>query len=217
MRNKLGTLFMILGAALVLGALALLLYNRLDARRAAAAADAALPQLLEQIEHASDTSERGIEYVPSTQQNNATEHYSISMPEAEIDGYRYIGVLVIPSLSLELPVMSEWDYERLRIAPCRYSGSIPARNLVIAGHNYQGHFGTLYQLSAGDELCFFDMNGERYNYAVDAIETLAPTSVDEMTAGDYPLTLFTCTVGGQTRLAVRCVSTDPLPYDPSSW
>ena len=41
-----------------------------------------------------------------------------------VDGYDYIGTIIIPSLNIELPVMSTYDYDRLRIAPCRYYGSI---------------------------------------------------------------------------------------------
>ena len=46
---------MILGAALVLGALALLLYNRLEARQAEQSAADALPQLLQSIEAVPDS------------------------------------------------------------------------------------------------------------------------------------------------------------------
>lgn len=195
---------MILGAALVLGALALLLYNRLESRQAELSAAQTLPQLLEQMEAVPDSYESSIEYVPSAQQDGTPERYSLTMPEVEIDGYRYIGVLVIPSLELELPVMSEWDYDRLKIAPCRYSGSIPAENLVIAGHNYDGHFGTLHRIGVDDTVLFVDMDAKTYRFTVSTIETLLPTAVDEMTAGEYPLTLFTCTFGGQNRVVVRC-------------
>ncbi len=58
----------------------------------------------------------------------------------KIDGNYYIGVLTIPSLDLSLPVMEDWDDEKLKISPCRYAGSLYQKNLVIAGHNYQRHF-----------------------------------------------------------------------------
>ena len=45
------------------------------------------------------------------------------MPTAQIDGYDYIGTLTIPALELELPVMAQWDYDRLTIAPCRQFGT----------------------------------------------------------------------------------------------
>ena len=196
---------MILGAALVLGALALLLYNRLEARQAEQSAAGTLPQLLQSIEAVPDSYESSFEYVPSAQQEDAPgERYSLTMPVVEVDGYGYLGVLVLPTLELELPVMSEWDYDRLKLAPCRYSGSIPSEDFVIAGHNYDGHFGTLHRLSVGDAVLFVDMAAKTYRFTVSAIETLAPTDVDAMTAGEYPLTLFTCTFGGQNRVAVRC-------------
>ena len=41
------------------------------------------------------------------------------MPTVTIDGYDYIGYVEAPVLGLKLPVMAEWDYDRLKIAPCR--------------------------------------------------------------------------------------------------
>ena len=43
-----------------------------------------------------------------------------------------------------------------------------------------------------------------HGYQVEAIDVLEATAVEEMVAGDYPLTLFTCTYGGKNRLTVRC-------------
>jgi sortase A len=37
------------------------------------------------------------------------------------------------------------------------------------------------------------------------MEILSPFAVEEMTSGDWDMTLFTCTVGGQSRVTVRCV------------
>ena len=126
------------------------------------------------------------------------------MPSEEIDGRSYIGVLRLPSLGLELPVLGAWSDSGSRAAPCRYSGSAYLDNMVIAGHNYSGHFGTLKNLAPGDVLSFTDMDGNVFSYTVVELETLPPYAVEEMTSGDWDLTLFTCTVGGQSRLAVRC-------------
>ena len=83
-------------------------------------------------------------------------------------------------------------------------GSVAANNLVIAGHNYKRHFGGLTNLKPGDEVTLQTMDGEEHSYQVAQLETLAETAVKEMTAGDYPLTLFTCDYSGQARIAVRC-------------
>lgn len=53
--------------------------------------------------------------------------------------------------------MSQWDYERLKIAPCRYEGSTKSDDLVLLAHNYGKHFGTLKNLVPGDEVFFTDM------------------------------------------------------------
>ena len=65
-----------------------------------------------------------------------------------------IGILEIPALDLELPVISSWSYSSLRLAPCRYSGSAYKGDLVIAAHNYQSHFGGLRTLPEGSEVFF---------------------------------------------------------------
>lgn len=48
------------------------------------------------------------------------------------------------------------------------------------------------------------MDGQEYCYQVATLETLTSTATKEMTADDYPLTLFTCDYSGQARITVRC-------------
>ena len=128
-----------------------------------------------------------------------------------IDGYDYIGYVSIPSIGLELPVMSEWSYAGLKIAPGRYSGSTYADNMVVCAHNYAKHFSPIKWLQAGAEVYFTDMDGMRWSYEVDNVETLQPTQIEKMTTvteeDNWDLTLFTCTTGGSARCAVRCVRT----------
>ena len=127
------------------------------------------------------------------------------MPVETIDGKDYIGVLSIPSLGLELPVLSQWNYPDLKKAPCRYAGSLYQDNLIICAHNYDAHFGRLKTLQTGDEVTFVDMDENVVVYKVVEMEILKPTNIEEMEGGDWDLTLFTCTKGGRTRVTVRCV------------
>ena len=129
----------------------------------------------------------------------------MDMPLEEIDGIDYIGVLEIPALELSLPVAADWDYYRLNKSPCRYVGSAYLHDLVICAHNYDIHFGNIKTLSYGDKIIFTDMAGNVFTYDVIEIETLQPTAIDQMITGDWDLTLFTCTIGGATRVTVRCV------------
>lgn len=128
----------------------------------------------------------------------------MEMPVKTVDDVDYIGVIAVPSLSLELPVASEWSYERLKISPCRYSGSVYSGDMVLCAHNYSSHFGQIKTLKPGDAVVFTDVDGNVYNYEVAELETLQPAAVDEMKSGEWDLTLFTCTIGGQTRVTVRC-------------
>ncbi len=126
-----------------------------------------------------------------------------------IDGNEYIGYISIPAIDLELPVMSQWSYQGLKIAPGRFYGSTYGHNLVIAGHNYAKHFSSIKWLEKTTEVDFIDVENRVWSYQVSDIETLQPQQVDEMiekTGNDnWDLTLFTCTTGGQTRCTVRCV------------
>lgn len=128
----------------------------------------------------------------------------MEMPVKTVDGVDYIGVIAVPSLSLELPVASEWSYERLKTSPCRYSGSVYSGDMVLCAHNYSSHFGQIKTLKPGDAVVFTDVDGNVYNYEVAELETLQPAAVDEMKSGEWDLTLFTCTIGGQSRVTVRC-------------
>lgn len=135
----------------------------------------------------------------------------MEMPVRSIDGRDYLGILQIPSLDMELPVLSQWSYAGLKIAPCRYSGSAYSGGLVIAAHNYRSHFGSLKALQTGDLVTFTDVEGNLFLYQVSMTETLMPTDVEEMKDGGWDLTLFTCTVGGSYRVTVRCELTTCLP------
>ena len=131
------------------------------------------------------------------------------MTEVEIDGHLYIGYIHLPTLDRNLPVMIDWSYPKLRIAPCRYTGSVRGEDLVIMAHNYQRHFGRITELRHGDPVIFVNIFGEAYFYSVELQEILPSNCIPELTAGEYDLTLFTCTYGGANRITVRCNESDP--------
>ena len=195
----------LIAAGLVLMAAALLLagWNFYDEYRAGAEAERVVSALLPDAEPGATpaatppaSTEPGATPTPTTQPDE--------MPTQAVDGYDYIGVLTIPALGLELPVMSTWGYARLRIAPCRYSGSAYESGFVIAAHNYSTHFGRLNGLAAGDSVTFTATDGSVFNYRVAEVLTLEPTAIEEMLDPAWDLSLFTCTLGGMTRVTVRC-------------
>lgn len=210
MKNNRGNLLIALGLLLIAAALCLGLYNLREDKQAEESAADTLQQMLEVLsaEPAQTLPGETEPAIPEDPGEVEIPDYILDpnrqMPVENINGYDYIGMLEIPSLDLLLPVMADWDYSRLQVAPCRYSGTPYLENMVIAAHNYPSHFGNLYTLSEGDEITFTDMDRNVFTYFVVAVETLQPTAVEEMTAGEYDLSLFTCTVGGNYRVTVRC-------------
>ena len=138
-----------------------------------------------------------------TSTEGATES-SESVNLDEINGYKPIAIIEIPSINLKLPVISTFDYDRLKIAPCIYYGSIETNDLVICGHSYKNHFRYLKELKSGDIITITDMNSNTYYYEVALVEILKPTEVLEMIESSFDLTLYTCTSDSRNRITVRC-------------
>jgi len=192
-----------IGLLLIAAALFLVSYNLYDelraeqsARQAVTQLDAYLPAEAAPEAPLDSAGDRTVipDYVLSP---------NMEMPVETINGIDFIGVLRIPALELELPIISEWNYPNLKTAPCRYSGSAYLNNLIICGHNYTSHFGTLKNLWEGDIATFTDIDGNVFIYKMVERETLNPTDIEGMESGNWDLTLFTCTVGGQSRVTIR--------------
>ena len=207
MKSKRGTAWINLGLLLLAAALFLAAYNRNESYQAQRQSDVVLEEMSQALEQTvpAQTVPRQTE---PPELPEAMEEPQREMPVRTIHGRDYIGVLTIPALNLELPVLSQWDYTNLRIAPCRYEGSVYNGSLILCAHNYSSHFGRLKSLREGDVVQFTDMDDNVYTYQVVGLETLNPTDVEGMESGDWDLTLFTCTVGGQSRVTVRLERTD---------
>jgi sortase A len=201
-KRKLAILLMTAGVILVLGAAGLLGYNRWSEDQAGDAALNTARELLALIEVRTETGSEPPE--EPEQMPEPGESEAEPEPVILLGTYEYLGVLSIPALGLDLPVMREWSYPRLKVSPCRYSGSAAGNDMVIAAHNYSRHFGRIAKLRDGDAVVFTDALGNAYRYRVAAIETIEAKNAEEMTHSEYALTLFTCTYGGQARVAVRC-------------
>lgn len=191
-----GVLCVLLGVVLLLAALGLYGYNRWEDAQAGAEAQTVVQDLQEKV----------VEQTQSAASAPAIDYSSLDpeLPVVELDGYEYVGTVSIPAIGIDLPVMSEWSYPRLKIAPCRQFGSSRTDDLVIAAHNYESHFGKLTSLTAGDNVTFTDMDGIVNEYVVNKVEVLDPHSVEEVEHSGYALVLYTCTYGGKTRVTVFC-------------
>ena len=114
-----------LSILLVVASFGLYTYNVMDSNRAGAAAQTVVDQL-----HSDMTAAGNTESETASTPEPMPEPYK-EMQTKVVNGQSYIGTLQIPALSLELPVIAECSYPALRVAPCRYMGSV-----------YHGNIGT---------------------------------------------------------------------------
>ncbi len=203
MNKKSGSVLMTGGLLLLAAALFLTCYNMWEEHCAETFSTAALGQILAEI----PAEEPPTVLAENLQEADIPDYLlnpDMEMPAVEIEGEDYIGVLSIPVLELELPVISEWSYPRLKIAACRFEGSAYLDDLIVAAHNYRSHFGGLKNLRPGDAVTFVDADGNSFSYEVAETEVLGRDDLAGLERGDWDLTLFTCTVGGRARVVVRC-------------
>ena len=205
MRKWIGALSILLGVACLLGAIGFAVFNRWEAESAAQTTQTLLEDFQQVISKAPAGSPIG-SILPG---KDFTEDIKAEMATVKVDGYDCFGILSIPVLELELPVLADWSYEKLKKAPCHYYGTCYEPNFVIAAHNYVSHFGRLSQLQPGDMVIFTDVSGANYYYEVVLLETLPKEATKEMIASGFDLSLYTCTIGGGSRVTVRCRAITP--------
>ena len=195
MKRKKGTALILAGVMLLLAAAGFVGYNVTDSMRADKASAAAAAVLLDKIE----------EVAPSAVTQQPDTEVFTEMRTVEIDGKSYVGLIEIPALDLLLPVMSDWSYENLKNAPCRYAGSCYTNDLVICAHNYPKHFNGLRSIDLGEDVYFITVDDQVFHYVITNRETLQPAESERMKTSDgWELTLFTCYIGGATRCTLRC-------------
>ena len=190
MRNKFAVFLMLAGVCSVIASGLLFFHNMHEDNLAGRSAKNVVLQL-------EDT-------ISEIKEDEKSEEVLYETGTILINEQEYMGYISLPSIGKRLPVMAQWDYDALQTAPCRYSGSIEERNIVIAAHNYTHHFGQLSDLHMGEEIFFTDVGGNTTEYQVTEIEKLMPDEVEKMIVNDADLSLFTCDYSGANRVTVRC-------------
>jgi len=184
-------LLMLSGALCLIGALSLAVYNVWDENRATETVETDYVVLAEVIP---EKKEEDQPIIPEVQ---------VMMTSVEVDGHYYVGYLEIPAIDKYLPVQVDCTEKLLKHSPCLYDGTI-YDGMIIAGHNYRSHFSPLKRLELGEDIYFHDVDGNVWHYTLAATEIIDGYDVDGMKSGDWDLTLFTCTYGGEERYTLRC-------------
>jgi len=199
MNNKKGSLLINIGLLLIIAAVGLTGYNIYSDNKAGKSSDTAINRLNQHI-------------VPEKKEDNIIIldipdyilNPDMKMPSQNINGWDYIGVVYIPDLGLNLPVIDQYSRRAITVSPACYAGSAYKDDFIICAHNYRSHFGKIGNLSPGKTVSFTDVDGNIFTYEVMENEVLAPTEVGRLYDGDWDLTLISCTASGQARITVRC-------------
>ena len=124
--------------------------------------------------------------------------------------YSAIGVVEIPKINVNYPILSETSDALLKVSVCKFWGSDPNKvgNLCIAGHNYRNSrfFSKVPNLVVGDTIEITDLSGKTLTYSVYDKYTVDPTDVScttQITNGKKIVTLITCTNDNKQRVVVK--------------
>ena len=124
--------------------------------------------------------------------------------------YYTIGVINIPSINVNYPILSTYTDELLKIAPCRFHGPNPNEvgNLCIAGHNYKNskYFSKVPNLQLGDKIEITDLSGRMLTYTVYDKFIVNPDELEctsQLTNGNKEITLITCTNDNKQRHIIK--------------
>ena len=128
------------------------------------------------------------------------------------DGTEYytIGVVNIPSINVNYPILSTYSDALLKIAPCKFHGPNPNEvgNLCIAGHNYRNSkfFSKVPTMENGDIIEITDLSGNTVEYAVYDKFIVNPDELEctsQLTGGRREITLITCTDDNKQRHIIK--------------
>ena len=147
------------------------------------------------------------------------EIVSVEMPEIpEVqtskakDGTEYytIGIINIPKLNINYPILSETTESLLKISPCKFWGPGPNQvgNLCIAGHNYRNSkfFSKIPTLEKGDIIEITDLANLTVKYEVYdkyIVEPNDTSCTNQKVNGERQVTLITCTNDNKQRGIIK--------------
>jgi sortase A len=200
-KNRLQVLCICLGVCLLLGAAALTAANFAEQREAEEASALLLRLAEERISHEQEVP-AGEEILPAGTSEAPVQEEVMAAWETD-------GILSIPDLGLRLPVLADCSDDLLKLSVCVYQrdGGREGGRMVIAGHNYRAHFGTLSSLVQGAAVSYTRMDGEEASYQVAEVTEIAADDYEALEAGEWDMTLLTCNLDMTKRILVRLSQT----------
>lgn len=145
-----------------------------------------------------------------------SENEEESESQLEYKGYKVIGIVKIPKINIEYPILDIGDIDPesakapMKMSIIKYWGENvnDYGNLSIAGHNNKSGtmFGKTKKLEIGDIVELTDLTGQTIQYSIYDIFVTDPNDVSILLPKDENIrevTLITCTNGNKQRLILK--------------
>ena len=145
-----------------------------------------------------------------------SENEEESESQLEYKGYKVIGIVKIPKINIEYPILDIGDIDPesakapMKMSIIKYWGENvnDYGNLSIAGHNNKSGtmFGKTKKLEIGDIVELTDLTGQTIQYSIYDIFVTNPNDVSILLPKDENIrevTLITCTNGNKQRLILK--------------
>lgn len=128
----------------------------------------------------------------------------------QIQGYKVVGIIKIPKIELEYPILEKTNKETLNLSITKFWGNRinEIGNVTLAGHNNLNGtmFGKLKKLEEGDIIELTDIQNVKLKYKVFKTYVIDPndiTCILPEQEGTREITLITCTNGNKNRFIVK--------------
>ena len=152
--------------------------------------------------------------IKKEKESNPNDIDVIQEIDQEIEGYKVVGIINIPKINIEYPILEKTNKESLKLSITKFYGEKINQigNVVLAGHNNLNNkmFGKMDKLENGDiiELTDSQMVTIKYEvfdkYIIDPNDISCIYPVDE---NSREVTLITCTNRDKNRLIVKARET----------
>ena len=134
----------------------------------------------------------------------------ISKIDKQIKGNKVVGIIKIPKIELEYPVLENTSKESLNLSITKFWGNEinEIGNVTLAGHNNLNGtmFGKIKKLEVGDIIELTDIQNVTLKYEIFKTYVIDPNDISCISPEQEDtreLTLITCTNGNKNRLIVK--------------
>lgn len=130
--------------------------------------------------------------------------------DQNIQGHKVVGIIKIPKLELEYPILENTNKQTLNLSITKFWGNKinEIGNVTLAGHNNLNGtmFGKIKKLQEGDIIELTDIQNVTLKYQVFKVYVIDPNDITCILPEQEnvrEVTLITCTNGNKNRLIVK--------------